>query len=186
MMAEKKVTAKVGQEVWELTTGGRVWVETTDAKGIAKAKSVVGRGGRLRISTEDRELAQERTRDSKNDPFTNGTLVRIDADQNEDENTASTSALTDEDLLKVLAKKQGGVFKKAVEEFSEVTFRRLRTLMRDNDDVTSAQTKAMQEVYDEKYNPNKDWQDPGGEDPNSIAATFPEVNLSSGAERKDK
>lgn len=178
-----KVTARPGEEVWELCTGGRVWVAVTDAKGVEKARGVSGRGARLRISTSDRELAQERTRDDRNDPFTNGTLIRLDADQNEVEETASTSALSDSQLLDLLSKKQGAVFKKSLEELSEVAYRRLRTLVRDNDEVTAAQQKAFQSVYDEKYNPNKNWVDPGGEDPNSIAASFPEVNLTTGKER---
>lgn len=186
-MAEKKVTTRPGEEVWEMCTGGAVWVTLTKDKirGTTKEQSVKGRGSRLRISTEDRELAQERVREEKNDPFTNGTLIRIDADQQVDEMTASTSALSDEQLLGLLSKKQGAVFKKALEELSEISYRRLRTLLKDNGEVTATQQKALQEVYDEKYNPNKDWKDPGGTDANAIAATFPEVNLSSGAERKD-
>jgi hypothetical protein len=184
-MTEKRVRAAEGQEIWSLTTGGRVWVASVDSKGNEKAKSVHGRGSRLRISTEDRELAQERTRDPKNDVFTNGTLVRIDADQNEIEETASPSALTDEQLLALLDKKQPAAFKKALDDLSEVAYRRMRTLVKDNEDVTASQQKVVQAVYDEKYNPNKDWVDPGGEDPNSIAASFPEVNLSTGKERKE-
>jgi hypothetical protein len=177
----------MAQEKWEMTTGGTVWVQVVSDKirGTMKDRKVQGRGSVLRIDSEDRQLTQERIRDSKNDPFTNGTLIRVDADQNEDEATASVSALSDEDLLGLLSKKQGATFKKAVEPLSEVAFRRLRALMKDNDSVTAAQSKAMQEIYDENYNPNRNWVDPGGDHAEAIAATFPEVNLSSGQERKD-
>lgn len=186
-MAEKKPTVRPGEEVWEMCTGGAVWVTVTKDKvrGTTKELSVKGRGSWLRISTEDRELAQERVRDAKNDPFTNGTLIRLDADQQEDEMTASNSALSDEQLLGLLAKKQGAVFKKALEDLSEISYRRLRTMLKDNGEVTATQQKAMQEVYDERYNPNRNWVDPGGDDPEIIQSSFPEVNLSSGKERKD-
>ncbi len=182
--SKSKVTARAGEEVWELTTGGAVWVKVLDSKGVERDKSVKGRGSRLRLSTADRQIAQERIRKAKNDPFTNGTLILLAGDEEAREETASPSALTDEELLGLLAKKQSAPFKKSLEELSEVAYRRLRALLKDNDDVTALQQKALQEVYDANYNPNKDWVDPGGDGPEAIASTFPEVNLSSGAERK--
>lgn len=167
-------------EVWEATTGGRVWVETTldPAKGTTKMRSVVGKGNRLRISTEDRLVAQERTRDKKNDPFTNGLLLRVDDDQQKDDTTKSPSAASDEDLKKIFKMRQIARFTSAVDDLSEVSLRRLVTLSKEDESISVAQKERMTEMLNDKFGPNRGKPDLRHLGPEQLAETFPITQLS--------
>jgi hypothetical protein len=171
----------MAEEVWEMQTGGRVWVETTldKSRGTTKMKSVKGKGSRLRIDVEDRKLAQERVRDPRHDPFTNGLLVRIDANQQEEETTKSESAKTDEELLAVFKVKAQAKFRAALEDFTEIALRRLVHLAEENSDtVTANQLAIVKETCEAKFGVNRGKTpiDGGAE---QIAATFPVQKLSS-------
>lgn len=118
--------AREGEEIWETTTPGTVWVTVTDDRGKEKDISVGGQPGqRLRIKSLDREIVQDRILDDASDPFTNGLLKRVDADQNLDEATASDQALTTEDLEAIFLK-TGNAFQAAVRKLNELNVRRLR------------------------------------------------------------
>lgn len=139
----------LNQEVWEMQTGGTVYVQES---GKDRATRVRGKGSRLRINPEDRQLVQERIRKKQHDPFTNGTLVRIDKNQQDDPDTASPSAKGDLELVKILTQKQPARFKKSIEELSEIALRRLKDLAEEND-VSLNQMGAINEVLREKFYP---------------------------------
>lgn len=118
--------ARAGEEIWETTTEGRVWVTSTDDRGKERAVAVGGKvGQRLRIASLDREICQDRILDDTSDPFVNGLLKRIDADQNADERTASQQALSTEELMSIFDK-TGNAFQSAVRKLNELNVRRLR------------------------------------------------------------
>jgi hypothetical protein len=142
-------------ETWEITTPGRVWVQTTTysrhnqpvIKDVSLGPNKVGQ--KVKITAADREMNQERVADVKHDPFRNGLLVRVDADQNTDPDTASTDALTAQQLMDIFAK-HGSPFRAAVDALGEVPIRRLRE-MADAVDATVKQVSYLDEVIDERY-----------------------------------
>ena len=112
------------EEVWLCMVSGEIWVEVTDHKGAPRSRSVSGTSGRLRITTEDRIRCQERVLDPVNDPFTNGCLIRVDADQQVDPITASADAMTNEQLAEAF-ELAGGDFEDFLDAISEVNVRRM-------------------------------------------------------------
>lgn len=133
----QKLLTREGEEVWELTVPGTVWVEVTNDRGKAVPMRVGGRpGARLRIGTEDRIITQERIVDREFDPFVNGMLCRIDADQQVDAKTASVDALTTEDLMKVFSK-SGRAFQVAVDKLNQTSVRRMNEMAEDVDATAS-------------------------------------------------
>lgn len=121
---------RAGEEIWELMVPGRVHVEVTNHRGRPQNLSVVGKKSRLRISTTDREIAQERIRVAENDPFRNGMLRRVDSkvvDTQRDDNE-----LSDDDLREVF-NLTGADFESLVRTLSEVNVRRLREMTEDVD-----------------------------------------------------
>lgn len=167
--AAKRVTAqKAAQEIaqqgkdpsqvmetWEITTEGRVWFQTTTHNrfGQPQDKDVsLGpkkMGARIKISQADRERNQEMAQSPQFDAFTNGLLVRVDADQNANPKTASTDALTTSDLLAIYEKRDAA-FREAVEALGQVPIRRLRE-MAEAVDASMSQVAILDEVIEERY-----------------------------------
>lgn len=150
-----KIRVKEGEEVWEVTTAGRIWLQQTTytrtGQPIFKDISVGPNkiGAHLRISTDDRRYNQEQVADTKNDVFRNGMLVRVDVNQQLDEDTASPEALTTEDLLSIYAK-NGKAFQTAVDKLSELPIRRLRD-MADAVDASAKQVEYLDQVIFDRY-----------------------------------
>lgn len=142
--------AREGEEIWETTTPGRVWVTTTDDRGREKQISVgPGVGQRLRLKSTDREVAQDSVLDDASDPFTNGLLKRVDADQQLDASTKSDQALDTDQLLALFAKK-GNAFQAAVAKLNELNVRRLSE-MAEAADASASQIAHLKEVIVENY-----------------------------------
>lgn len=142
--------AREGEEIWETTTPGRVWVTTTDDRGKEKSVGVGGKPGqRLRIKSLDREVCQDAILEDASDPFTNGLLKRIDADQNSDERTVSTQALSTEELMAIF-EKTGNSFQAAVKKLNELNVRRLREAA-EHLDAKASQLSFLDEYIEEHY-----------------------------------
>lgn len=159
---QKQRSAQVGpddpsqvMETWEITTEGRVWFQTTvyNRFGQPQDKDVsLGpkkMGSRIKISQADRERNQEMVQDAAFDSFTNGLLVRVDADQNTNPKTASTDALSTADLLGIYEKKDAE-FRQAVEALGQVPIRRLRE-MAEAVDASMSQVAILDEVIESRY-----------------------------------
>lgn len=146
-----------GKETWEMQTGGTVYVESLidPVRGVTKMLKASGKGGRVRISAMDRKLAQERTRDKKHDPFTNGLMLRVDDDQQEDPDTASPSAMSDAGLTKLFSFKQQARFRAAIGDLTEVSLRRLKDLAAENEDVTSVQNDIINTRINDEFSVNR-------------------------------
>lgn len=155
MATEQQLLDAQTLETWETTTPGRVWVTTTSytrhgqpvMKDISVGPNKVG--AKLKISTADREMNQERVADPANDPFTNGLLVRLDADQNLTPATVSVDAVPTKNLLE-LFKKNGNAFHAAVDKLGEIPVRRLRELA-DQVDASAKQVEYLDEVITTKF-----------------------------------
>lgn len=143
-----ELKVRPGEEIWESTVAGQVWVETTDEKG--KAKSVCVRGfGRLRITSIDREINQDMVVDPEYDPFTNGMLIRVDAPQDSDPRTASDQALDTAGLMAVF-NTTGKAFEKKVDGLNEVNVRRMWD-MRESVDATASQVNYLRKSLDARW-----------------------------------
>lgn len=137
-----------GEEVWESAVPGQVWLEITDEKG--RSRPVVVRGyGKLRIRAEDREIVQDGVVDPQFDPFTNGSLVRVDQDQGADPRTASPFALDTERLVGIFALPTAG-FQEAVDGLNEITVRRMLGMV-DAVDAAASQVAYLQAVVRERW-----------------------------------
>lgn len=166
----QKLMTREGEEIWELNVPGTVWVEVTNDRGRPVPLRVGGKqGARLRISTEDRVLNQERVVDPEVDPFTNGMLVRLDADQQQDEKTKSIDALTDSDLVRIFAK-NGRAFQASVDKLNQLSVRRMSE-MAATVDATSSQVAYLKESIERRW-------PIGGDTPTyrEITGTQPEVS----------
>ncbi len=146
----QELLTREGEEIWEITVPGTVWVEVTNDRGKPIPLKVGGRpGARLRISTEDRIITQERIVDRELDPFVNGMLTRLDADQQLDEKTASPDALTTEDLLAIFAK-NGKAFQNAVDKLNQTSVRRMKE-MAESVDATASQMNYLNEQLEARW-----------------------------------
>lgn len=142
-------------ETWEITTEGRVWLQVTSFtrhgqpqdKDVSLGPKKIGQ--KLKISVSDRERNQENVSDPQFDPFLNGLLVRVDADQQQVKATMSTDALTTGDLL-ALYELRGEDFRAAVELLGQVPIRRLRE-MAETVDATTSQVTILDDVIQERY-----------------------------------
>lgn len=116
-------TSRPDEEIWESTIPGRVSLAVDNGRGGTKGISVKGQGQLLRLTSMDRELAEEVVRDPANNPFRNGALVRID----KGEHQASHDELSDADLGDLFGLDQSD-FEAIVPTLSELNVRRLRAM----------------------------------------------------------
>jgi hypothetical protein len=137
-----------GEELWESTVAGSVWVNITNKRDEIEGFRIQA-GQRLRITKRDREMNQDRIRAVKHDPFTNGMLKRLDADQNDDPRTETPDALTVEEILAIFAK-TGAQFERKVSSLSEVPIRRMRDLAGDVD-ATQSQLAFLDKIIADRY-----------------------------------
>jgi hypothetical protein len=138
---------RAGEEIWELMVPGRVHVEVTNHRGRPQNLTVIGRNSRLRISTTDREIAQERIRTPENDPFRNGMLRRVDSKASDAERDANE--LSDDDLTHVF-NLSGVEFEEMVMSFSETNVRRMRAMAEDVD-ASASQISFLKTYINEKW-----------------------------------
>src|SRR5512140_368755 len=121
------------REVWEVQTASQIVINVMKANRFGQAiadQLILGPnriGARVEISPEDRRDNQNACADPVHDVFTNGMLLRVDASQQTDPETASPSAVSTEEALDILDLKEAE-FKRAVPTLSEVTVRRLLEL----------------------------------------------------------
>lgn len=147
---------KEGEEVWEIAVDGALYLRVTAYNRFGQMvedEMMVGpkkRGHQFRIRSEDREENQRRCASPQVDPFRNGMLVRRDADQNEDPDTASPQALTTEQLMDLLDDTHIESFKRTCEALDEVPLRRLLDLGR-NLDASHKQIDFLEALILDRY-----------------------------------
>lgn len=141
------IAERPGEEIWELTVPGRVHIEVTNHRGRPQDLTVVGTGSRLRLSTTDREVAQERIRLPEHDPFTNGMLRRIDSAARAEDR--ARDELSDEELAEVFAL-TGDEFEDIVGALSETNIRRMKA-MAESVDAAASQITFLAKLVEERY-----------------------------------
>ena len=151
----RNLPARDGEEVWAIQVPGAVTLRVTTFNRFGQAvegQMTVGpnrTGQQFRLKTEDREENQARCMDPEHDPFRNGMLVRVDADQQADENTASTDALTTEQLLEIYDL-EGATFETRVRALGELPLRRLAEVG-ESMDCSHRQITFVRELIAERY-----------------------------------
>jgi hypothetical protein len=155
MPAPSGTKAREGEEVWELTTAGRLWLHVTSytrtgqpiTKDVSYGPNKAGH--KIRISEDDRHINQENCADDHTDPFRNGMLVRVDKSQQDDDETASENAIGTDELMAIFAK-NGNAFQSAVKKLNEVNVRRLYDLAEPLD-ATAKQVEFLTDYIAETY-----------------------------------
>lgn len=143
------------EEIWEVQVPGTIYLTVTthnhfgqpQMSDLALGPNKIGH--QFRISSEDRVYNQTRVQDSQHDPFTNGMLTRCDADQQQDEDTASDQAFSAADLM-LIFEDHGAVFQAKVAKLSELNVRRLFDLG-SSMDASHKQMSFLEELIQEKY-----------------------------------
>jgi hypothetical protein len=137
-----------GEELWESAVAGQIWVNITNKRDEIEGFKVTA-GQKLRITKRDREMNQDRIRDGKRDPFTNGMLRRIDKDQNTEPRTETPDALSVEEIVTIFAK-TGTQFERKVQSLGEIPIRRMFALI-DEVDASQSQIKFLTDLITERY-----------------------------------
>jgi len=146
---KKPPRAREGEEIWETTTAGTIYIQQTDAKGRVKRNRIGGREGtRLRISKTDREIHQDQC--GPDNCFTNGLLIRVDARaEEEQEETGSPHQLSTEELMAGFAR-HGAAFTAFVDALAELNVRRMAAIA-DSVEATVAQVSYLNKVIVERF-----------------------------------
>jgi hypothetical protein len=140
-------------EVWESNVMGRISVNVPGPRDTTKKLSVLGKGQRIRIQPEHRELAEEGIRDQQNNPFANGKLSQVGGPERvapqRDDDFTSDQRFSDEDLA-IFFSLSPDDFGTALRELSEANVRRLETLFKDKGG-TVAQQEVIREYIEERW-----------------------------------
>jgi len=151
----RDLPAREGEEVWAIQVPGAVTLRVTTFNRFGQAVEgamTVGpnrSGQQFRIKTEDREENQAICMSPEHDPFLNGMLVRVDADQQQDPRTASKDALTTESLLDIFDL-EGKAFEAKVRSLGELPLRRLADVG-ESMDASHRQINFVRELIAERY-----------------------------------
>lgn len=120
-------------ETWEMRVEGKIVLKVLKANRFNQPiedRLVVGpkrKGMRFTITQDDRRDNQRIIAAVEHDPFKNGMLLRIDEDQQDEPETKTVAALTDEQYLEVLDL-DDDAFRTRVAELPEVPVRNLRAM----------------------------------------------------------
>lgn len=129
-IAPQGLTPTEGQELWKMETDATVYLEiegkTRYGDSIGKEFRVGPnrKGYEFIMKTADRLDCQRQIVDPKLDPFRNGTFSRVDADQQDDPNTASEQAISTEKIIELLDLSPAA-FEAALQPLAEVPIRRI-------------------------------------------------------------
>ena len=145
---------EIVEERWECQIPGRVWARVRDYDGRPRDISVRGVGSVLRIVQADRVRAQESIPNQNRDPFRNGMLLRLDANQQLDSGTASDDALSRDQLRDVFALDLDD-FREYVGTLGEVNVRRLKQMAIEVD-ASVNKTKFLDDLVAERFAIGKD------------------------------
>jgi hypothetical protein len=122
--------AGAGEEIWLIEVPGTIHLRVliTNRFGqLVEGELSYGpnrQGQQFKLKTVDREENQSRCMNPALDPFLNGMLTRVDADQQDDPSTASADALTTEGILDAFDLPMTQ-FTANVEKWGEVVMRRM-------------------------------------------------------------
>jgi len=140
-------------EIWESNVDGRISVNTPGPRDTVKKLTTLGKGQRIRITAEHRELAEEGIRNQQNNPFANGKLTQIGGEARipppRDDDFVAPQQFSDEELA-IFFTMTPEEFGAALRELSEANVRRLETLVREKGG-TVAQQEVLREYIEEQW-----------------------------------
>ncbi len=129
----------VEKEVWKNISAGKHWVKKYNRYGEEESE-MVGAGKTIQLTTEERQLNQERASSKKWDMFSNGILqpVKLLDGTEKAELESNPNFLGESDLL-ALFELQWKAFEKKVEAIdSPIVLQRLHDLTVNDDDLATA------------------------------------------------
>lgn len=145
-------------ETWKSAVPGRIWLKTSKdaSKGTFGNVNVKGVDSILRIKTSDRLLNQENVRSPEFDPFINGRLVPVKAEQ------FDGPVFDDAKITEMLATRVGPKLRELLMDTPETVLKRIQDKI-DQFDVTVSKKKMIDEVAHDRFavhanlmDPNKD------------------------------
>jgi hypothetical protein len=133
------------REIWESTIPGRVTLEIADAKGRTQTLTTLGKGQRIRITTDDREIVEEGIVEAEHNPFKNGMLFRVDTGAHE----RSTEEISDAELAAIFDLGQDD-FRSTVTALGQVNVRRLKNMVADVD-ASKSEIEFLDQLIEERW-----------------------------------
>ncbi len=148
---ETGLRAPEGVEIWETAIEGVVWVRVMDRRGNERQVKVgPAKAARLRIKTADRENSQDAVLKEGSDPFTNGTLRRVDANAPVDPEADFKRHTYTNAVLTWVMGHQGTEFDALIDRMNERGVRSMKAWAVEHDGTVS-QLQKIQDTIDEKY-----------------------------------
>jgi hypothetical protein len=140
-------------EIWESNIPGRVSMDVPGPRDTTRQLTTLGKGQRLRIKPEDREIVEEGVRDIQNNPFANGMLQQVGGPRRvppiDAEADLGEQQFSDDDLA-VFFSMTPDDFRVALDGLSENNVRRLQTLFTDKGG-TVAQKEVINDYVEAKW-----------------------------------
>lgn len=146
--------ANIGKETWVNVTKGLVEVTRYDSRGVARGEVVKG-GAKFTLSPEERQLNQDVAASPDQDLFKNGVLhpIRLLEDAEDYAETASNPNFVSDDEMKELFKLPIAKLRDRLASInSSATITRIQELAADDDTLTVAKSKVIEERFAE-FNP---------------------------------
>jgi hypothetical protein len=142
---------KTDKETWQNSGAGQVWINLFDPVNNGKLKHTpVRSGGKILLTTEERQLNQDRASSGDLDVFMNGTLipVRLVDTADDYEEIASNPNLLSEDDMREIFKLKAPTFKKRLSEITNsIAVSRMLEMAKEEEsdlNVSMAQFKAIE------------------------------------------
>lgn len=152
---QQGLVPQAGQELWKMETDAIVYLEIEgktrygDSLGKEFKVGPNRKGYEFIMKTADRIDCQRAIIDPAQDPFRNGTFSRVDADQQQDPNTASEQAITTEQIIDMLDQPLAQ-FEDSIGRLEEVPIRRvLETAIAM--DVSHQKITLLEDVIKDRY-----------------------------------
>lgn len=141
---------KTTKETWKNAGAGEIWISVIDPHTQRLKHVPVRSGGKIMITTEERQINQDRAADVKNDFFTNGCLtpVRLVDTADDYAEIASNPNLLSEDDMRDMFKLKAADFKARLAEITNsIALARMTEMAKAEEsglNVTMSQFKALE------------------------------------------
>lgn len=153
-------TRREDLEIWENRNRSEIWVMKEDLSGLP-VSTPVRPGGKLEISTYDRQRNQEACQASEFDWFTNGALSPvklIDSAEDYEEIASNPNAKSEKEIRALLSLNANELKKELAQITSPLVVARLKEFIESDDadtaeNITMAKSKAVNARYDELHPP---------------------------------
>jgi hypothetical protein len=142
--------SKTDKETWTNAGAGEVWIQTIDPHTNKLKHTPVRSGAKVLITTEERQINQDRAASPDKDLFMNGTLtpVRLVDTAEDYQEIANNPNLLSEDDMRDIFKLKGAAFKNRLGTITNaIALSRMNEMAKEEEsglNVTMAQYKAIE------------------------------------------